>query len=101
MILLVGNALALVAAAVFIGVYSRTRWESTPVGMGTMAVKVALLLWPLSGMLRRTGHDHGADVLLSIAYPLVAVVLTWRTVQVVQAMRVSRDHLDHHAGEHR
>lgn len=80
LILLAANAAAALLLAAFMGIYwARAEWWRSAHGRSIMAMKAAVLLVAVGGLLRRLGLDADADRLLVVGWAAVAVVVTWRT----------------------
>ena len=92
-LLLVANAVAVLALLALMGLYTRyTSWWTSPVGLSTMALKGAWLVLGIGGLLRRIGEQlvlagsvHAADLLYQTAshvafvgWVLIAVSTVWR-----------------------
>ena len=80
LILLAANAAAALLLAAFIGIYwARAQWWRSAHGRSIMAMKAAVLLVAVGGLLRRLDLDGDADRLLVVGWSAVAIVMAWRT----------------------
>ena len=92
-LLLVANAVAVLALLALMGLYTRyTSWWTGPVGLSTMALKGAWLVLGIGGLLRRIGEQlalagavQGPHLLYQTAshvafvgWVLIAVSTVWR-----------------------
>ena len=92
-LLLVANAVAVLALLALMGLYTRyTSWWTSPVGLSTMALKGAWLVLGIGGLLRRIGEQlalagavQGPHLLYQTAshvafvgWVLIAVSTVWR-----------------------
>jgi hypothetical protein len=92
-LLLVANVVAVLALLALMGLYTRyTSWWTSPVGLSTMALKGALLVLGIGGLLRRIGEQlalagsvQGPHLLYQTAshvalvgWVLIAVSTVWR-----------------------
>ena len=85
LILLAVNVAACLLLAAFMGIYwFRAQWWRSAHGRSIMAMKAAVLLVAVGGLLRRLALDADADRLLVVGWAAVSVVMAWRTCMLWQ-----------------
>lgn len=79
-----GAVLCLLAVAVFILLYDRSKWFDDIVGQSIMALAGCLFLFPLSILVLLYLHTGAAVLLQTLALFGTAVVMVWLTVLMWQ-----------------
>lgn len=92
LMLMLGTVAATLTLSAFIVTYAvGLPWWRSPYGRSIMAMKVAVLLIAVGGLLRRSDLHDMADALLTLGWPAVALVMVWRLIMLRRDVRRSRE----------